>query len=325
LDTIFFGGGTPSLMAPATVSALIETAQALWGLAAGAEITLEANPTSVEAAKFRAYCAAGVNRVSIGVQALVETDLRALGRTHSVTEALAAIELARSVFNRVSFDLIYARQGQSPEAWATELEAALALGPDHLSLYQLTIEPGTRFAELHARGRLSVPEDGIAADMYAATQAVTAAVGLAAYEVSNHAKPGAESRHNLIYWRYGDYAGVGPGAHGRLTLEDGRRIATETAADPAAWQAAVAQAGHALTQDQPVASEDQAVEIMLMGLRLAEGVDLQRFERLAGHPLDPRRIAILEADGLVRRAGERLAVTEAGRPVLNAVLRELLV
>ncbi|MEM6971646.1 MAG: radical SAM family heme chaperone HemW [Pseudomonadota bacterium] len=328
LDTLFFGGGTPSLMAASTVDRVIAEADRLWGLAPGAEVTLEANPTSVEAATFADYAAAGVNRVSVGVQALDDDDLRRLGRTHSVAEALEAIAVARRAFARVSFDLIYARQHQRPAAWAAELDRALAFGPDHLSLYQLTIEEGTRFAELHARGRLRVPEDDAAAEMYALTAERTGAAGLPAYEVSNHARPGAESRHNLIYWRYGDYAGIGPGAHGRLTLEDGTRIATETLADPAAWGAAVARETHALMREEPVDEGEQAIEMALMGLRLTEGIDPERYTRLAGGGFDPNRIATLVEDGLLIRrtvpGGQRLAVTETGRPILNAILRELL-
>ncbi|MEL6335089.1 MAG: radical SAM family heme chaperone HemW [Pseudomonadota bacterium] len=324
LDTIFFGGGTPSLMAPSTVEALIRAADDLWGLAPGAEVTMEANPTSVEAANFAAYRTAGVNRVSVGVQALEDRDLAALGRTHSVAEALAAIEVARGAFDRVSFDLIYARQHQTPAAWAAELDRALALGPDHLSLYQLTIEPGTRFAELYDRGRLTVPPDTAAAEMYAATAEVTAAAGLPAYEVSNHARPGSESRHNLVYWRYGDYAGVGPGAHGRLTLEDGSRIATVTEADPGAWLTRTLRDGAALVERDAVPSPAQADEMMLMGLRLAEGIDPARYAALAGHPLPATQIEMLLAEGLMTRRGHRLAATPAGRPVLNAILRALL-
>ncbi|MEM6489171.1 MAG: radical SAM family heme chaperone HemW, partial [Pseudomonadota bacterium] len=321
LDTLVFGGGTPSLMAPATVARVIEAADRLWGLLPGAEVTLEANPTSVEAAAFAGYAAAGVNRVSIGVQALEDAALRALGRLHSVAEALAAIATARAAFDRVSFDLIYARQGQTPADWRAELARALDLGPDHVSLYQLTIEPGTRFAELYGRGRITLPEDGVAADLYAATGEATAAAGLAGYEVSNYARPGAESRHNLVYWRYGDYAGVGPGAHGRLTLGDGRRLATETERDPAAWLARTMAEGAAMTLTEPVAPPDQAGEMVLMGLRLAEGIDLARYARLAGAPLAEDRIAPLESDGLVRRDDGRLIVTPDGRPLLDAVLR----
>jgi oxygen-independent coproporphyrinogen-3 oxidase len=328
LDTVFFGGGTPSLMEPATVAALIDEADGLWRLAGDAEITLEANPTSVEAGKFRDYAAAGVNRLSLGVQALNDADLKALGRMHSVAEAEAAFAVARAAFPRVSFDLIYARMGQTAAAWEAELARALGqvlMGAvDHFSLYQLTIEPGTRFGELYDLGRLKVPEDDVAAEMYELTQAMTAAAGLPAYEVSNHARPGAESRHNLVYWRYGDYAGVGPGAHGRLTLPDGRRLATVTARAPGDWLAAVAEQGHAVVEQTPVNRQDQATEYMLMAMRLAEGADLTRHRRLAGAPIDAARIAGLAGDGLVRRTGDRLAATARGRIVLNRVLAELL-
>ncbi|MEM6677524.1 MAG: radical SAM family heme chaperone HemW [Pseudomonadota bacterium] len=335
LDTIFFGGGTPSLMAPATVDALIAEADRLWGLAPEPEITLEANPTSVEAEQFRAFAAGGVNRVSVGVQALDDASLRALGRLHSADEARRALAIARETFKRVSFDLIYTRMGQTPEAWCQELDAALAMAADHLSLYQLTIEPGTRFAELHARGRLSVPAPEPSAAMYEITQTLTAAAGLPAYEVSNHAVPGAESRHNLVYWRYGDYAGIGPGAHGRLTLQDGRRMATESLADPAEWLTAARRAqpggkdasgAHRFTE--VLDREAQGDEMMLMGLRLAEGVEPARFERLTGRPLPAERIAALQTDGLLALqdtpAGPRLAATARGRIVLNALLAELL-
>ncbi len=336
LDTVFFGGGTPSLMEPATVAALIEEADGLWGLAGGAEITLEANPTSVEAGKFRDYAAAGVNRLSLGVQALDDADLKALGRMHSVAEAEAALDVARAAFARVSFDLIYARMGQTVAAWEAELARALAMAQtgaltgavDHFSLYQLTIEPGTRFGELYDLGRLQVPADETAAEMYELTQAMTAAAGLPAYEVSNHAGPGAESRHNLVYWRYGDYAGIGPGAHGRLTLPnggaDGRRLATVTARAPGDWLAAVGAQGHAVVENTAVNRQDQATEYMLMAMRLAEGADLARYRRLSGAPVDAARIAGLAGDGLVRLAHDRLAATARGRIVLNRVLAELL-
>ncbi|MEO0823317.1 MAG: radical SAM family heme chaperone HemW [Pseudomonadota bacterium] len=324
LDTVFFGGGTPSLMPPETVGAVIEAADAAWGLAPGAEITLEANPTSVEAAKFRAYAAAGVNRVSIGVQALDDASLKALGRTHSVAEAEAAFAVAREAFARVSFDLIYARMGQSVADWERELARALAMAVDHLSLYQLTIEAGTRFADLHRLGKLRVPEDGTAAEMYALTQSMTGAAGLPAYEISNHARPGAESRHNRLYWRYGDYAGIGPGAHGRLSLATGQRLATETLRDPAVWLAAVKAGGHALTVTEPVAPADQAVEMMLMGLRLVEGIDPARYRALAGQSLPADRVAALIGDGALERAGPRLRATPRGRMVLNSVLATLL-
>ncbi len=328
LDTVFFGGGTPSLMEPATVAALIDEAGRLWGLAGGAEITLEANPTSVEAGKFGDYAAAGVNRLSLGVQALDDADLKALGRMHSVAEAEAAFDIARAAFTRVSFDLIYARMGQTVAAWEAELARAMTMAAmgavDHFSLYQLTIEPGTRFGELYDLGKLKVPEDDTAAEMYELTQTMTAAAGLPAYEVSNHARPGAQSRHNLVYWRYGDYAGIGPGAHGRLTLPNGQRMATVTARAPGDWLAAVGKKGHAVVEKTPVAPDDQATEYMLMAMRLAEGADLARYRRLAGVPVDAARIAGLAGDGLVRLTDDRLAATARGRIVLNRVLAELL-
>jgi oxygen-independent coproporphyrinogen-3 oxidase len=321
VDTVFFGGGTPSLMEARTVAEIIETIDAEWGLAEGAEISLEANPTSVEAGRFRDYAAAGVNRVSMGVQALNDADLKALGRMHSAAEARAAFDIARAAFKRVSFDLIYARQNQTAAAWEAELSEALAMAVDHLSLYQLTIEAGTRFGELHARGGLrGLPADDDAADMYALTQAITEAAGLPAYEISNHARSGAESRHNLIYWRYGDYVGVGPGAHGRLTVT-GERLATETPRDPAAWLAA-AERGEP-GEAEPVAPADQATEYLMMSLRLTEGADLARYAALAGAPLDPARIAPLFETGHLSQ-GARLAATPAGRPLLNALLRALL-
>ena len=323
-DTVFFGGGTPSLMEPETVGALLEEVDRLWGLAAGAEVTLEANPTSVEAGRFRAYAAAGVNRVSMGVQALDDADLKALGRMHSVAEARAAFDVARAQFARVSFDLIYARTGQTPATWEAELGRALEMAVDHLSLYQLTIEAGTRFGELHARGRLAVPPDGAAAEMYAITQGLTQAAGMPAYEISNHARPGAESRHNLVYWRYGDYAGIGPGAHGRVTLEDGRRQATETVRDPWAWLRRVNTEGDAVERTDVVAPAEQATEYMLMALRLTEGADLDRYGRLAGAPVAAERVERLVASGHLVRRGARIAATAEGRIVLNAVLGELL-
>ncbi len=323
VDTVFFGGGTPSLMEAKTVAAVIDTIAEAWDLRPDAEISLEANPTSVEAGRFRDYAAAGVNRVSMGVQALNDRDLKALGRLHSAAEARAAFDIARAAFGRVSFDLIYARQNQTAAAWEAELTEALAMAVDHLSLYQLTIEAGTRFGELHARGGLrGLPADDAAADMYALTQDVTAAAGLPAYEISNHARPGAESRHNRIYWRYGDYIGVGPGAHGRLTI-GAERLATETPRDPAAWLAAT-EAGDP-GERTPIASADQAAEYLMMSLRLAEGADLARFAALAGAPLDEARIAPLIESGHLRRDGDRIAATVAGRPLLNALLRALLV
>jgi oxygen-independent coproporphyrinogen-3 oxidase len=323
VGSVFFGGGTPSLMAPETVAAAMQAIAAGWRLAPDAEVTLEANPTSVEAGRFRGYRDAGVNRLSLGVQALDDDDLKALGRLHGVAEAVAAFEVARAIFPRVSFDLIYARQGQTPAAWRDELGRALAMAVDHLSLYQLTIEPGTRFGELAARGRLrGMPGSEAAAEMFLATQELCAAAGLAAYETSNHARAGAEGRHNLVYWRYGDYAGIGPGAHGRLTV-GGRRLATEAVRAPEAWLAAV-EAGEGAAARAPVAAAEQAVEMAMMGLRLAEGIDLGRYAALAGAPMAEERIAEVAGLGLVERGGGRLRVTPAGGVVLDAVLGRLL-
>jgi oxygen-independent coproporphyrinogen-3 oxidase len=326
LNSIFFGGGTPSLMAPDTVAAVIAAARAAWPVANDLEITLEANPTSVEAGRFAGYAQAGVNRVSLGVQALNDGDLRRLGRLHNAAEAMEAYEIARKFFDRTSFDLIYARQDQSLAAWRDELHRALDLAVDHLSLYQLTIEGGTAFGARHAAGTLrGLPGDDAAADMYQVTQEICAAAGLEGYEVSNHARPGAESRHNLVYWRYGDYVGIGPGAHGRLTIA-GQRHATEALRAPGKWLDWVANgaagAGESLREALPCS--DQAAEHLLMGLRLTEGIDMARHERLAGAPLDPHVLEHLEDIGVVQVAGSRLAVTTAGRAVLNAVLRELL-
>jgi oxygen-independent coproporphyrinogen-3 oxidase len=324
VDTVFFGGGTPSLMPPETVAAVLDAIRAGWTLATDAEISLEANPTSVEAGRFRGYRDAGVNRLSMGVQALDDPDLRALGRLHDVAEAERAFAVARAIFPRVSFDLIYARQGQTLAAWHADLRRALAMAIDHLSLYQLTIEPGTRFGDLAARGRLrGLPDPDTAAAMFEATQAICEAAGLPAYEISNHARPGAESRHNLVYWRYGDYAGIGAGAHGRLT-RDGRRRATESHRMPEAWLAAVEATGTGTIDAGPLRPADQATEMLMMGLRLAEGIDLERYAALAGVPLPPGPIAELADLGLVETAGSRLCATPAGRPLLDAVLRRLL-
>jgi putative oxygen-independent coproporphyrinogen III oxidase len=324
VGSVFFGGGTPSLMPPETVAAVLEAVERGWGLAEGAEVTLEANPTSVEAGRFSGYRAAGVNRLSLGVQALDDDDLRRLGRLHSAAEALAALDLARAVFPRVSFDLIYARQGQSVEAWEAELGRALALGVDHLSLYQLTIEAGTRFGELHARGGLrGLPGADLAGDMYEATQALCGAAGLEAYEVSNYARPGAEGRHNLVYWRYGDYAGVGPGAHGRLS-SSGERVAVETHRAPEAWLRAVETRGTGESGRVELSGAEQASEMLMMGLRLREGVSLGRYEGLNGAPLAPDSVGALERLGLVRVCGDRLLATDRGRLVLDGVLGRLL-
>ena len=323
LQTVFFGGGTPSLMDADVVADLLAAVRATWPMVNDPEITLEANPGSVEAGKFRAFREAGVNRVSMGVQALRDADLRRLGRLHSVAEARQAFDIARNCFDRVSFDLIYARQDQTLADWQAELREALSMAVDHLSMYQLTIEDGTAFGDRFARGGLKgLPDDDVQADMYAATQDICAEHGMPAYEVSNHARAGAESRHNLIYWRMGDYAGIGPGAHGRLTL-NGRRWATVAPRAPGAWLAAVERGrpGEELRED--VSREEQATEYLLMSMRLAEGMDMARHARLAGTPIDETRIAGLKELGLVRVEGERLIATPAGRAVLNGVLREL--
>lgn len=322
LRSIFFGGGTPSLMEPEVVGAVIEAARAAWGFANDIEITLEANPGSVERGRFAGYADAGVNRLSMGVQALNDGDLRRLGRLHSAAEARAAFDVARSCFGRVSFDLIYARQDQTRAAWAAELREALAMAVDHLSLYQLTIEDGTAFGARAAAGGLKgLPDDEVAADMYLETLDICAAFGMPAYEVSNHAREGAEIRHNLVYWRQGDWAGIGPGAHGRLTLE-GTRWATEAPQVPGAWLEAVRQ-GRGELPRVVVPKGEQATEYLLMSMRLAEGMDVARYERLEGRALDGRAVAELTDMGLVEMAGGRLKATASGRPVLNAILRAL--
>jgi oxygen-independent coproporphyrinogen-3 oxidase len=323
VSTIFFGGGTPSLMQPQTTGAILEAIAQHWPMASDVEITLEANPSSVEATRFAGYRAAGVNRVSIGLQSLDDGALRALGRLHSAREGLDAIAVARSVFDRYSFDLIYARPGQTPDAWAVELRGALAEAGEHLSLYQLTIEQGTPFHLLHASGKLTTPDEDTARALYDVTQMVCADAGLPAYEVSNHSRPGRECRHNLVYWRAHEYAGIGPGAHGRLEIE-GSRYATATEKRPEEWLALVEARGHGLITDEPLTREEAADEFLLMGLRLAEGVDPARYAALAGRPLDDCRINILREQGLVEmtRAG-RLRVTMVGFPVLDAVVADL--
>jgi oxygen-independent coproporphyrinogen-3 oxidase len=323
VTSIFLGGGTPSLMEPATVGAVLEAVAANWTVPAGIEVTLEANPSSVEASRFRGYREAGVNRVSLGVQALNDPDLRFLGRLHNVEQALGAIRLAREIFPRLSFDLIYARPDQTVEAWAAELDEAIGYAADHLSLYQLTIEEGTTFHALHAAGRLDVPGQEQAADLYAATQEITAARGLPAYEISNHAAPGAESRHNLVYWRYGEYVGVGPGAHGRF-VEDGKRHVTFTERIPEIWLNLVEAKGHGVIGGEVLSREQEADEFLLMGLRLAEGIDLSRYEQLAGRPLSARRMARLQEDRLIEPVGNsRLRATPSGMIVLDAVVADL--
>ncbi|MET0667474.1 MAG: radical SAM family heme chaperone HemW [Methyloceanibacter sp.] len=321
VSSIFFGGGTPSLMAPSTVAAILDAIAAHWRLESDAEITLEANPTSVEAENFAGYAAAGVNRLSLGVQALDDASLKALGRQHTAAEALAALALAKRNFSRVSFDLIYAREGQAARAWREELSRALDHAADHLSLYQLTIEEGTPFAARHAAGTLRVPNGDAACALYELTQELCEATGLPAYEVSNHARPGSESRHNLLYWHGHDYAGIGPGAHGRTTVNSEKR-ALSTMKSPEAWCEAVETQGHGLETDEALSAEEAAEEYLLMGLRLAEGIDLTRLAALGG-ALDENRTGALEADGLVRRDGNRLAATPRGRLVLNRLILDL--
>jgi oxygen-independent coproporphyrinogen-3 oxidase len=327
VTSIFFGGGTPSLMDPATVAALIERAARHWRLPADAEITLEANPTSVEAGTFGPLHQAGVNRLSLGVQALDDRALRFLGRGHDVAEALRAIELARRHFQRFSFDLIYARPGQELAQWLPELDRAIALAGDHLSLYQLTIETGTAFAAAHARGDFALPDEESAGALYEATQARLEGAGLAAYEISNHARPGSEGRHNLTYWRYGDYAGVGPGAHGRLTLGDGKGATRQWRA-PETWLAAVERDGHGRQERILLTQTERREEMLMMGLRLAEGVDRDRFAAEVGAPIeatiDRQRLADLVEGGFVVLDEHRLRATPAGRQRLNAVLATLL-
>ena len=323
VSTIFFGGGTPSLMAPQTVGAILEAVARSWTIAHHAEITLEANPTSVEATRFSGFRDAGVNRVSIGLQALDDAALRALGRLHSAREALDAVAIARAVFDRYSFDLIYARPGQTPDAWASELTCALAQAGEHLSLYQLTIEHGTPFYELHAAGKLLTPDEDTARALYDVTQAICAEAGLPAYEVSNHARAEGECRHNLIYWRGHEYAGIGPGAHGRLDI-DGARHAIATEKLPQPWLARVRTRGHGIVSDEVLTREEVADEFLLMGLRLVEGVDPVRYAQLSGRPLDPRRVTFLREQGIVETTPEgRLRVTMAGFPVLDAVVADL--
>ncbi|MDJ1463772.1 radical SAM family heme chaperone HemW [Nitratireductor sp. GZWM139] len=323
VTSIFLGGGTPSLMEPRTVGALLDAVTANWSVPDGIEVTLEANPSSVEADRFRGYRAAGVNRVSLGVQALNDRDLKFLGRLHNVEEALKAIGLARETFPRLSFDLIYARPGQSEEAWAEELRQAIGHAADHLSLYQLTIEEGTRFQLLHAAGKLDMPDGDHAARLYEITQEVTAAHGLPAYEISNHARPGAESRHNLVYWRYGEYVGVGPGAHGRF-IENGRRHVTFTEKMPETWLERVETKGHGVIGGEVLTHDEEADEFLLMGLRLVEGIDLPRYEALSGRALSNSRIAVLQEEGLVEPIGNtRLRATPQGMIVLDAVVADL--
>jgi oxygen-independent coproporphyrinogen-3 oxidase len=323
VTSIFLGGGTPSLMRPETVAAVLDAIARHWSVAADAEVTLEANPSSVEAGRFRGYRAAGVNRVSLGVQALDDGALKALGRIHDVAEARRAVEIARATFPRLSFDLIYARPGQTLAAWRAELDEAIGMAADHLSLYQLTIEAGTPFARLHAAGKLAVPAPERAADFYALTQEVTEARGLPAYEISNHARLGAESRHNLTYWRYSDYVGVGPGAHGRITV-DGVKHATSTERHPETWLSKVETVGHGLVVEEALAPEQAADEMLLMGLRLREGIRPERYAAMGGRAFDPRRLANLLSEGFVERLVDgRLRATAPGWLVLDSVVADL--
>ncbi|WP_296476746.1 radical SAM family heme chaperone HemW [Roseinatronobacter sp.] len=323
LNTVFFGGGTPSLMDPDLVAALLERISTSWTRANDFEVTLEANPSSVEAGRFWGFSEAGVNRISMGIQAMNDDDLRRLGRMHSVAEARAAFNVARNQFSRVSFDLIYARQFQTLQDWRSELQEALSMAVDHLSLYQLTIEPGTVFGARHAKGGLAgLPDDEISADMYLLTQDICAEYGMPAYEVSNHAGPDAQSRHNLIYWRYGDYAGIGPGAHGRLT-QQGKRFATHTPLSPQAWLDQVTREGHGEQTREAIPPVEQALEYLMMSLRLTEGSDIQRYQALAGSPLEESRITGLVNHGFLLRQDTKIMATDQGRPILNAVLREL--
>ncbi len=322
LASIFFGGGTPSLMPPATVAAIIEAACQHWTPEPDLEITLEANPSSVEAGRFVGFASAGVNRLSLGVQALDDADLKLLGRPHDVAAALAALDVAQATFNRVSFDLIYDRPGMTRESWQAELTRALGFGTSHLSLYQLTIEPGTRFAALHARGQLVMPDEDTSADLFAMTQAITAAAGVPAYEISNHAAPGMESRHNLTYWRYGDYAGIGPGAHGRR-----EGVATLRRKKPEHWLAGVNESGHGMESETSLSVAERTTEALVMGLRLAEGLDSARFAARSGtalaDALKPDAVARLVEQGLLISDARGLRLTPAGWPLANAVLAEI--
>jgi oxygen-independent coproporphyrinogen-3 oxidase len=323
VQSIFFGGGTPSLMSPAAVGAILDSIGRHWQIDPKVEITLEANPTSVEAERFRGYRAAGVNRVSLGVQSLRERPLLELGRKHTVDEAIAAVRLAQSIFPRSSFDLIYARPGQTLEDWRDELTEAVWLSQGHMSLYQLTIEPGTRYFDLHQAGKLKMPDEELAAEFYELTQELTAEAGLPAYEISNHARPGQESRHNLIYWRYGEYAGIGPGAHGRILMGESRH-ATATEKLPFEWQKRVNATGHGLVTDDVLTWEEEGDELLVMGLRLREGISLSRFTQLSGRAIAPGQIEALKSYGFVETLPNgNLRVTDRGWPVLDAVVADL--
>lgn len=323
LNSIFFGGGTPSLMEPELVNAIISKARSKWNFANDIEITLEANPTSVEAGRFQGYHDAGVNRISMGIQSLHDDDLRRLGRLHSVKEAQSAFDIARKTFSRVSFDLIYARQNQTLERWKSELREALAMSIDHLALYQLTIEAGTAFGDRYKAGKLrDLPSEDLATDMYFATQEICDHAGLPAYEVSNHAQKGAESKHNMTYWRYGDYAGIGPGAHGRLTLNS-TRFATDTPLAPEAWLTRVEKFGSGENQPTALPISEQVTEYLLMGLRINEGVSIARLNAF-GIDASCLNIKYLVEDGLLNHGATNISVTPKGRPLLNAIIREIM-
>ena len=325
VSSIFFGGGTPSLMQPSTIGAILDAIAQHWTVDLTCEITMEANPTSIEAGRLKGYRDAGVNRLSMGFQAMNDADLRALGRLHSVAEALAAVKTAASIFDRYSFDLIYARPNQTPAAWASELKEAISLSAEHLSLYQLTIEPDTMFERMVAAGKLTPMPDDEARILFDTTRETCEAAGFPAYEISNHARKGAECRHNLLYWRYGEYAGIGPGAHARLFTEQGR-LAIATEKHPETWLKAVKAKGHGTVDEERLAPLDQANEFLLMGLRLTEGIDPSRFEVLAGRPLDQARVTEMIDGGFVQKAPNgHLFVTKKGVPVLNAVVGRLTV
>ena len=323
VNSIFFGGGTPSLMKPQTVAAILDAIAVHWSLAPDVEVTLEANPTSVEAERFAGYRAAGVNRVSLGVQAMNDADLKALGRLHSASEAMAAVDIARRHFDRFSFDLIYARPGQTPQSWRGELRDALLRAGGHLSLYQLTIEPDTMFERLYAAGKLAMPDVETSRAFWDVTQEIMEQAGMPAYEVSNHASPGQESRHNLVYWRYGEYAGIGPGAHGRLLTPKGR-IAHSSERHPEMWLTCVQSDGHALIAQDMLSLEEQGDEFLLMGLRLREGIDPARFAAIRGAELDAARIADLIAHDMIEQTPHgRIRVTPGGMAVLDSVVADL--
>lgn len=322
VTSIFLGGGTPSLMQPQTVGSILDSIAKYWTVDSAVEVSMEANPTSVDATRFHGYRAAGVNRVSLGVQALDDASLKSLGRLHSAQEALDAVAIARKAFDRYSFDLIYARPDQTPEMWTRELKLAISEAAEHLSLYQLTIEEGTPFFGLHAAGKLKTPAEGLARELYDVTQEVCAQHGLPSYEISNHARPGAECKHNLVYWRGQEYAGIGPGAHGRIDI-DGIRHATSTEKRPEAWLMRVEANGHGVTLDESLNSEERADEYLLMGLRLAEGIDPARYEALSGRGFDPKRVQNLCEEGAIVIENGRLRVTQEGFPVLDAVVADL--